>query len=91
MTNSALPPKYEVTVKAILKELPDGLTNNEHCMSLRRACNSRCGVVQRKAYTHKEQQDAAYAFTCEGKDHLTRAEVLAKYGICKASVKRLKV
>jgi hypothetical protein len=91
MTNSALPRKYEATVKAILKELPDGLANNEHCMSLRRACNSRCGVVQGKAYTHKKQQDAAYAFTCEGKDHLTRAEVFAKYGICKASVKRLKV
>jgi hypothetical protein len=90
ITSSALPQQYEVTVKAFLKELPDGLANNEHCMSLRRACNSRCGVIQRKAYTHKEQQDAAYAFTCEGKDHLTRKQVFAKYGICKTSIKRLK-
>lgn len=89
-TNSALRLKYVAIVKAMLKELPDGLANNEHCMSLRRACNSRCGVVERKPYTHKEQQEAAYAFTCKGEDHLTRAEVLAKYGICRTSLKWLK-
>jgi len=89
--NTAVPQHRQASLKAMLKKLPPGLANDEHCRTLRRACNLGCQVTERQPYTHKEQQDAAYAFCCESKkDHHNRKEVFAKWGISPGELKRLR-